>query len=301
MVGVPLCRAGQSAGQGDQVLVGRRCGRVGPISASTSRRGSVRVAGESPHQGRGSTRAPRARRSAARSRAAARSAAGVRPVAGAAVEPAAAARRLDRLTTTGRHGQRAQPAARQAISASTATASSSSAGRSQSGSSVVRADAVAGDEVVQARDVPDQAVAAAQQPQRDGGVVGAQDLVVRQRVAGAEQHHAGRAPASRPPKQLPSTGYSTARSTRTSSPSYAGSAQSAAAPRSCSPRTAPRPRPGLGSCPARARRAPAVPRRCARAGRWIVLRPEQLGRRDDDRGAAVHPACGRGRRRRGRP
>ena len=96
------------------------------------------------------------------------------------------------LTTTGSGSVASRPSrrARQTTRNPAAMSSSHSPGSIQRGSSGAEADLVVAGQVVVRRDVPDQVVVLAEQPQRHGGVVGAQHLVVGQRLAGAEQHRA---------------------------------------------------------------------------------------------------------------
>ena len=132
-------------------------------------------------------------RSASRARAAARSASAAwRAVAGPAVETPEVARRLDRLDLDRQrlHGQRTEPARAPHDSATPVTSSSQRAGTSQRGS---RLDAEtlspptrsASDGTYQTR-----CGALAEQPQRDGGVVALEDLVVGEGRGGPEQGQA---------------------------------------------------------------------------------------------------------------
>ena len=160
------------------------------------RRRAAGVAGDVADQrGRVGVRRPGAavrRRGPARPRAAR---GGVAAVAGLAVEPAAAAGGLDRLHHHRQRlgGERPEPAGapqqqrdrrdrdqpQRRVAASRAAA-------------VARLTPSSARQVVERRDVPDQPVVLAEQPQRHRRVVRPQHLVVGERLAGAEQHQPGR-------------------------------------------------------------------------------------------------------------
>ena len=158
---------GQSAGQGDQVVVGGRGGaRSAEQRGRRSSTGGPSVPGDVADQARpsASPAAAAGARAAAGAGGRAQRVGGVRPVAGAAVEPTPAAGGLDGPAPTTGSGSVASGPSRRPRHRTSATSGrprrARGRGGSQRGSSVRQAHAVVGDQVVEVGDVPDQPVAA---------------------------------------------------------------------------------------------------------------------------------------------
>ena len=155
------------------------------------------------------------------------------------------------------------------------------------------------------RDVPDQPVVLAEQPQRDGRVVGAQDLAVGERLRGRRRGSASRRLATTAPAAVEAVAAGVdacARRPRAGARRSAGRRSRRPGRRRAGPAPPPRRAERVGDAGAGADDDHAVRAvRCvARAGRWCSS-PRYSAEHHDHRGAGVDARRRRARRRCGRP